>query len=73
MRRQPEVERLLTSLDQVIDHYSDSSDADVQKYISKLKRIRKKFDPPALIYSGIKLVWLADKIKHWLDWFDQVP
>ena len=65
-----EVEVLQKTIDQIIDQYSASSDVNVQKIIRKLKRVRKKLDPADALITGYRILWLADKIK---DWLDQLP
>ena len=65
-----EVEVLQKTIDQIIDQYSVSSDVNVQKIIRKLKRVRKKLDPADALITGYRILWLADKIK---DWLDQLP
>lgn len=62
-----EVQQLLSEIDSLIERYSKCPDKEIQRTVRKLKRSRKKFDSKDIADAGFKILWLADKLRDFLE------
>ncbi|HLO96522.1 MAG TPA: hypothetical protein VK195_19600 [Burkholderiaceae bacterium] len=62
-----EVQKLQSEIKTLVERYSNTPDPEIQKIIKQLKRSQKKIDCKDIAGAGFKILWLADKVRIWLD------